>query len=64
MMVRLREEQGQSSIQEEPEEAVGVKRWEERIATFEKWVKSHKTDEVKAGDELDVRDTEYIWCKA
>ena len=25
---------------------------------------NHIVKEVKAGDKLDVRDTEYVWCKA
>ena len=39
-------------------------RWEERMLKYQKWLESHKVDSVKAGDKLDVNDTENIWCRA
>ena len=39
-------------------------RWNERIQAYNKWVKSHIVDSVKAGEKVDACDTEYIWCKA
>jgi hypothetical protein len=45
----------------EEEEA---KRLEERIRNHSKWLEKHKVAEVKAGDKIDVLDTEHIWCTA
>lgn len=39
-----------------------AKRLEERIKNHTKWVDKHKVENVKAGDKLDVLDTEHIWC--
>lgn len=41
-----------------------AKRLEERIKNHQKWVEKHKVENVKAGDKLDVLDTEHIWCQA
>ena len=31
---------------------------------YQEWIDSHKVRSVKAGDKIDVLDTENIWCKA
>jgi len=38
------------------------KRWCDRINLYNEWIEKHKLVEIKAGDKVDVRDTEYIWC--
>lgn len=38
------------------------KRYKERVKTYKLWKDKHSLDEVKVGDKIDVRDTEYIWC--
>lgn len=40
------------------------KRWQDRISKYQDWVNSHQIVSVKAGDKIDVCDTENIWCKA
>jgi hypothetical protein len=45
----------------EEEEA---KRLEERIKNHRKWLEKHKVQDIKAGDRIDVLDTEHIWCSA
>lgn len=40
-------------------------KWQERTKKYQEWISSHKvTHQPKAGDKLDVCDTENIWCKA
>ena len=41
-----------------------LKRWNERMNLYRKWILSHNLENVKAGDHVDACDTEYIWCKA
>ena len=55
MMVVAKKEAG------DPEE---FQKWHERMRKYQEWVKSHRVHFVKAGQILDVCDTEYIWCKA
>lgn len=38
--------------------------YENRVKQYRDWKAKHKVSQVKAGDKLDVRDTEYIWCVA
>lgn len=35
--------------------------WQSRRDKYLKWIQSHKLQNVKIGDRIDVRDTEYIW---
>ena len=41
-------------------------RWKHRLKMYRLWKEKHRIDlpgkEVKIGETLDVRDTEYIWC--
>ena len=37
-------------------------RWKERVSNYQQWKLKQQLVEVKAGDKVDVRDTEYIWC--
>ena len=30
---------------------------------YNNWIESHNIGQVKAGDKVDVCDTEFIWCK-
>ena len=39
-----------------------LKAWQKRRKKYFKWKESHKLKNVKIGDRIDVRDTEYIWC--
>lgn len=39
-------------------------RWQERTQKYKEWIISHRVHLVKAGEKLDVCDTEHIWCKA
>ena len=39
-------------------------RWKERNQKYLKWLSSHKVTDVNAGEQIDVCDTENIWCKA
>lgn len=39
-------------------------RWQERTQKYKEWIISHRVHQVKAGDKLDVCDTEHIWCRA
>lgn len=32
------------------------------MKTYKKWKASHQLTDIKAGDKIDIRDTEYIWC--
>ena len=38
------------------------KRYKERVSSYKIWKEKLKLKEVKAGDKIDIRDTEYIWC--
>lgn len=39
-------------------------RYKDRVKAYKDWKNKHKlqVDKIKAGDKVDVRDTEYIWC--
>lgn len=50
-----------SSLNESNEE---FNRWKERNEKYLKWLSSHKVIDVNAGEQIDVCDTENIWCKA
>lgn len=39
-------------------------RWQDRTLKYKEWIAAHKVKLVKAGQKLDVCDTEHIWCKA
>ena len=39
-------------------------RYQERLANYAKWLEKHRVPLVKAGQKLDVLDTEHIWCNA
>ena len=39
-------------------------RFQHRLKVFSEWKDKHSLKKVKAGDKIDVRDTEYIWCPA
>lgn len=43
----------------QPEE---YQRWHDRMKAYKLWKAKHVLQDVKAGDKIDVRDTEYIWC--
>lgn len=45
-------------------EDADYKRWTERVKNHEVWLQKHKVTEVKPGENLDVKDTEHIWCVA
>ena len=55
MMVLAKKDQGDSDDYE---------RWKERTQKYKEWLSGHKVQSVKAGEKLDVCDTEHIWCKA
>lgn len=55
MIVLAKKDQG------EPEE---FDRWTERMKKYKEWVNGHRVQTVKAGDKIDVNDTENIWCRA
>lgn len=37
--------------------------WVERVNKYKEWKSKMKVTETKPGMQLDVRDTEFIWCK-
>ncbi len=37
-------------------------RYFERIEGYKAYIEKHKVKTVKAGEKIDVRDTEYVWC--
>ena len=39
-----------------------LKNWQKRKNKYFKWKDSHRLKNIKIGDKVDVRDTEYIWC--
>jgi hypothetical protein len=39
-------------------------RWQGRVKQYQEWKDTHKLKDCKAGDKIDVRDTEYVWCIA
>jgi hypothetical protein len=43
-----------------------LERWKNRQAAYKEWKDRHRLNlpgkEVKIGEKVDVRDTEYIWC--
>lgn len=40
-----------------------VERWKARVQAYKQWKEKHALrGSLKAGDKVDVRDTEYIWC--
>lgn len=55
MMVIAKKEQGDSE---------DFERWQERTHKYKEWINAHQVKSVKAGQKLDVCDTEHIWCKA
>jgi hypothetical protein len=32
------------------------------MESYKEWIDKHKVKDIKAGQKLDVRDTEYVWC--
>jgi len=38
-----------------------LKNWQARRKSYIDWKRSHKLKNVKIGEKIDVRDTEYIW---
>jgi hypothetical protein len=32
------------------------------VKSYKEWKDKHKLKDCKAGDKIDVRDTEFIWC--
>ena len=40
-----------------------MKSYKERQKSHKEWKLKSKVKNVKVGDVIDVRDTEYIWCK-
>jgi hypothetical protein len=38
-----------------------LKGWQKKRKKYLKWKESHHVKDVKIGDRLDVRDTEFIW---
>ncbi len=40
------------------------KRLKERQTAYKQWLEENIVSSVEVGQKLDVRDTEYIWCKA
>lgn len=60
------EEQNSFSIKEESKKEDEYQRWKSRKQNYIDWKKKHRIDLpgkiVRAGDKVDVRDTEYIWC--
>ena len=38
------------------------KKYKERLDAYNAWIDKHRIKEVKAGERIDVRDTEYVWC--
>jgi hypothetical protein len=39
-------------------------KWVERVKKYQEWLQAHKVSAVKAGEKLDILDTELIWCQA
>jgi hypothetical protein len=39
-----------------------LKNWQSRRNSYIKWRQEHRVKNIKIGDRIDVRDTEYIWC--
>lgn len=39
-----------------------LERWQNRVIAYKEWKDKHQLKDCKAGDKIDVRDTEYIWC--
>ena len=37
-------------------------KYKTRVNVYSQWKQSHQLGLVKAGQKVDVRDTEYIWC--
>jgi hypothetical protein len=37
-------------------------KYKERMLVYKQWQLKHKLISVKAGEKIDVRDTEYVWC--
>ncbi len=37
-------------------------KWIERLDNYKQWLHKHEVHELKAGQKIDVRDTEYVWC--
>ena len=37
-------------------------RYQERVKSHDEWQDKIKLKEIKVGDQIDVRDTEFIWC--
>jgi len=50
------------SKRETPEGADESERWKTRVAAYALWKTKSVLSSVKAGDKIDVRDTEHIWC--
>ena len=38
------------------------KKYEERRRNFEEWIQRTLLGEVKAGQRIDIKDTEHVWC--
>ena len=45
----------------EPEECE-FERYKKRVQSYKEWKEKHILKIVKAGDRVDIRDTEHIWC--
>jgi hypothetical protein len=43
-------------------QAEDFKRYKERVKAYKLWREKHSLKDVKVGEKIDVRDTEYIWC--
>ena len=39
-------------------------KFSEKLAVRKQWRQKHLLSQIKVGDKVDVRDTEYVWCKA
>ena len=39
-----------------------LRNWQKRRTQYLEWRKSHSLLNIKIGEKIDVRDTEYIWC--
>ena len=37
-------------------------KWQERTKHYSQWLDKKLLKEIKVGQKVDVRDTEYIWC--
>lgn len=39
-------------------------KFKDKLKLREEWKTKHTIKDIRVGDKLDVRDTEYVWCKA